>query len=118
MASRELARNDGATLNTTALVHELYMKVCAGHELSFSDPAQFFSYAAQAMRHILVDRARLRLRIKRGSGVRCSSSTDRTRSPTRPPSTRWSSTKRCRNSNATIRAPRNWSPCTISPDCR
>lgn len=69
MASRELARNGGATLNTTALVHELYVKVCAGHELSFSDPAQFFSYAAQAMRHILVDRARLRLRIKRGSGA-------------------------------------------------
>lgn len=69
MASRELARSDGATLNTTALVHELYMKVCAGHELKFTEPAQFFSYAAQAMRHILVDRARLRLRIKRGGGV-------------------------------------------------
>lgn len=69
MASRELARSDGATLNTTALVHELYMKVCTGNELTFSEPAQFFSYAAQAMRHILVDRARLRLRIKRGSGV-------------------------------------------------
>jgi RNA polymerase sigma factor (TIGR02999 family) len=69
MASRELARSDGATLNTTALVHELYMKVCTGNELTFSEPAQFFSYAAQAMRHILVDRARSRLRIKRGSGV-------------------------------------------------
>jgi len=69
MASRELARSDGASLNTTALVHELYMKVCAGRELTFDDPAQFFGYAAQAMRHILVDRARLRLRIKRGSGA-------------------------------------------------
>ncbi|HKE49739.1 MAG TPA: ECF-type sigma factor [Rhodanobacteraceae bacterium] len=69
MASRELAKNDGATLNTTALVHELYMKVCSGHERTFATPAQFFSYAAQAMRHILVDRARQRLRIKRGSGV-------------------------------------------------
>jgi RNA polymerase sigma factor (TIGR02999 family) len=69
MASRELARNDGATLNTTALVHELYMKVCSGRERTFANPAQFFSYAAQAMRHILVDRARQRLRIKRGSGV-------------------------------------------------
>ena len=69
MASRELARSDGATLNTTALVHELYMKVCAGHELTFAEPAQFFGYAAQAMRHILVDRARQRLRIKRGGGA-------------------------------------------------
>ena len=69
MASRELAKSDGATLNTTALVHELYMKVCSGQERTFSNPAQFFSYAAQAMRHILVDRARQRLRIKRGGGV-------------------------------------------------
>jgi RNA polymerase sigma factor (TIGR02999 family) len=69
MASRELSRNEGATLNTTALVHELYMKVCAGRERTFAEPAQFFGYAAQAMRHILVDRARQRLRIKRGGGV-------------------------------------------------
>ena len=69
MASRELARSDGATLNTTALVHELYVKICAGQELQFADPAQFFGYAAQAMRHILVDRARQRLRIKRGGGA-------------------------------------------------
>jgi len=69
MASRELAKSDGATLNTTALVHELYMKITTGRELTFTEPAQFFGYAAQAMRHILVDRARQRLRIKRGSGV-------------------------------------------------
>ena len=69
MASRELERNDGATLDTTALVHEMYMKVSAAGDLSFSDPKQFFSYAAQAMRHILVDRARERLAIKRGSGT-------------------------------------------------
>lgn len=69
MASRELARSDGATLNTTALVHELYVKVCAGQELHFDNPGQFFGYAAQAMRHILVDRARQRLRIKRGGGA-------------------------------------------------
>jgi len=69
MASRELAKSDGATLNTTALVHELYMKITTGRELTFAEPAQFFGYAAQAMRHILVDRARQRLRIKRGSGV-------------------------------------------------
>lgn len=69
MASRQLARNDGATLNTTALVHELYLKVCVGRELAFSDPAQFFSYAAQAMRHILVDRSRQRLRLRRGGNA-------------------------------------------------
>jgi len=69
MASQQLARVDGATLDTTALVHEVYVKICAGHELTFSNPVQFFDYAAQAMRHILVDRARQRLRFKRGGDV-------------------------------------------------
>ena len=69
MASRQLARGDGGTLNTTALVHELYMKVCANRQLAFDDPVQFFAYAAQAMRHIMVDRARARLSDKRGGGA-------------------------------------------------
>ena len=67
MAHRELGRGSArATLNTTALVHELYVKICAGRELEFADPAQFFAYAARAMRHILVDRARHRMRLKVG----------------------------------------------------
>lgn len=69
MASNQLARSSDATLNTTGLVHELYVRVSAARELEFSDPAQFFSYASQAMRHILVDHARQRLREKRGAGV-------------------------------------------------
>lgn len=69
MASNQLARSGDATLNTTGLVHELYVKVSAKRDLEFSDPAQFFSYASQAMRHILVDHARQRLREKRGAGV-------------------------------------------------
>ena len=69
MASNQLARSSGATLDTTSLVHELYVKVSAAATLEFSDPAQFFSYASQAMRHILVDHARQRLRVKRGAGV-------------------------------------------------
>lgn len=71
LAGRELAKlGPGATLNATALVHELYLKLQAGREPGFSDPAQFLGYAAQAMRHILVDRARARIRHKRGGGVR------------------------------------------------
>lgn len=66
MASRQLARDGGSTLNTTALVHELYVKLSTGRELPFDAPVQFFDYAAQAMRHILVDHARGRLRLKRG----------------------------------------------------
>lgn len=66
MASRQRARASGSTLNTTALVHELYLKLNASRELSFENPAQFFDYASQAMRHILVDRARERMSLKRG----------------------------------------------------
>jgi len=69
LASRQIDRGGPATLNTTGLVHELYVKVCDGRDLLFADPAQFFSYAAQAMRHILVDRARERLRHKRGGAL-------------------------------------------------
>jgi hypothetical protein len=57
MESRQRARA-GGTLNTTALVRELYLKLSSSANSTFHRPAQFFDYAAQAMRHILVDRAR------------------------------------------------------------
>jgi len=76
MASRQRQRAAGATLNTTALVHELYLKLSASRELAFESPAQFFDYAAQAMRHILVDRARERLSLKRGGDDRIVSADD------------------------------------------
>jgi RNA polymerase sigma factor (TIGR02999 family) len=69
MASRQRARASGSTLNTTGLVHELYLKLSASRELNFATPAQFFDYAAQAMRHILVDRARERMSLKKGGDV-------------------------------------------------
>jgi RNA polymerase sigma factor (TIGR02999 family) len=69
MASRQRRNAGAATLNTTALVHELYLKLSASGELVFAEPAQFFAYAAQAMRHILVDRARERISIKRGGNM-------------------------------------------------
>lgn len=69
MASGQRARASGSTLNTTGLVHELYLKLTSSRELSFETPAQFFDYAARAMRHILVDRARERMAIKRGGDV-------------------------------------------------
>jgi RNA polymerase sigma factor (TIGR02999 family) len=66
MAGRQLAQRRHDTLETTALVHELYLRMSAGHELAFEHPAQFFTYAAQAMRHLLADRARDRLRQRAG----------------------------------------------------
>ncbi len=69
---RELARSERRrnsapdTLRTTALVNELYLKLAQTERLRFGEPRQFFSYAAKAMRHILLDRAKLQMRLKRG----------------------------------------------------
>ena len=59
----------GDTLNTTALVHETYLKLCKVPHPSFTDREHFLAVAATAMRQILVDGARRRLRAKRGGGV-------------------------------------------------
>jgi RNA polymerase sigma factor (TIGR02999 family) len=68
MAARQLGGRERGTLDTTALVHELYLRIGAQEELKFSHPAQFFAYAARAMRHLLADRARDHLRQCAGGG--------------------------------------------------
>src|SRR5215831_8866138 len=68
MAGHQLAKGPEASLDTTALVHDLYLRVSANRELAFDHPAQFFAYAARAMRHLLRDRARDRLRQCAGGG--------------------------------------------------
>jgi len=66
MAGRRLAAGARGTLDTTALVHELYLRLNDKDGLRFGHPAQFFTYAARAMRHLLADRARDRLRQRAG----------------------------------------------------
>jgi RNA polymerase sigma factor (TIGR02999 family) len=67
MAARQLAKTPrGSTLETTALVHELYLRMSAHQDLNFGHRARFFAYAARAMRHLLADRARDRLRLRAG----------------------------------------------------
>lgn len=66
MAGRRLARGARGTLDTTALVHDLYLRVGRNNGLAFAHPEQFFAYAARAMRHLLADRARDRLRQRAG----------------------------------------------------
>lgn len=58
----------GATLQTTEVVHEAYMRL-AGSNVSWEDRAHFMRIAAGQMRHFLVDRARARKSAKRGGGV-------------------------------------------------
>ena len=66
MAGRKLDAQPHGTLDTTALVHELYLRLSGNPTLAFDHPAQFFAYAARAMRHLLCDRARQRLRQRAG----------------------------------------------------
>jgi RNA polymerase sigma-70 factor, ECF subfamily len=56
------------TLQTTALVHEAYLKLIDQHSVNWHNRAQFFALAAQAMRRILIDSARRHTSVKRGSG--------------------------------------------------
>ena len=56
------------TLQTTALVHEAYLKLADQRHTSWANRAHFFGIAAQAMRRILVDHARTRRRAKRDGG--------------------------------------------------
>ncbi|HYL35582.1 MAG TPA: sigma-70 family RNA polymerase sigma factor [Bryobacteraceae bacterium] len=59
----------GHVLQTTALVHEAYLRLIARQQVSVQTRTQFFAVAAQVMRRVLVDYARGRDRAKRGSGA-------------------------------------------------
>ena len=66
-AARFLRRERvGHTLQTTALIHETYLKLIDQREVNWQNRAHFFGIAAQAMRRILVDYAKARHREKRG----------------------------------------------------
>jgi len=59
----------GQTLQATALVHEVYLRLVGGGERRWEDRRHFFGAAAEAMRHILIDRARRRLRARHGGNA-------------------------------------------------
>ena len=67
--ARRARNRENHTLNTTGLVHELFLKLKIGSDPVFGGALQFFSYAARAMRHILLDRAIRRSRTKFGGDV-------------------------------------------------
>ena len=58
----------GHTLQTTALVHEAYLKLLGQHSVDWQNRAHFFGIAAQVMRRVLIDHARGHVRDKRGGG--------------------------------------------------
>ena len=70
IASRHLRGFSGhKTLQTTALVHEIYPRLLRVQEISWVDSAHFYAMCARLMRRVLVDHARSRQREKRGGGM-------------------------------------------------
>jgi RNA polymerase sigma factor (TIGR02999 family) len=70
IARRHLRReSDTRTIQTTALVHEAYLKLIDQTRINWQNRGQFFGIAAQIMRRILIDDARKRLRGKRGGNA-------------------------------------------------
>lgn len=71
MARRQLAGQQGRTLDATSLVHESYLKLLGSRGgARFEDRAHFFAYAASAMRSVVVDYARNRMARKRGGDLK------------------------------------------------
>jgi RNA polymerase sigma factor (TIGR02999 family) len=66
-AHRMAQEQPGQTLQPTALVHEAWLRLVGGDNVRFDGRGHFFSAAAEAMRRILIDRARQKLSLKRGA---------------------------------------------------
>jgi len=71
IARRQLAQHRTSdTLNTTALVHEAYLKLVDQTRVDINDRHHFYAISARAMRQIIIDYARKRIAMKRGGGRR------------------------------------------------
>jgi RNA polymerase sigma factor (TIGR02999 family) len=70
MAAARMAQEAaGQTLQATALVHEAWLRMVATGQRTWQNRAHFFGAASEAMRRILIERARHKSRLKRGAGV-------------------------------------------------
>ena len=69
-AQRYMARERvDHTLQATALIHEVYVRLVAAERVDWQDRNHFFAVCARQMRHILTDMARSRQYLKRGAGA-------------------------------------------------
>jgi RNA polymerase sigma factor (TIGR02999 family) len=70
LAAYKMAHNAaGHTLQPTALVHEVWMRLVGSENPTFENRAHFFAAAAEAMRHLLIDNARRKLARRHGGGL-------------------------------------------------
>jgi RNA polymerase sigma factor (TIGR02999 family) len=70
LAAHKLARETpGQTLQTTALVHEAWLRLAGKKDSHWQNHMHFLAAAAEAMRHILIDNARRKSRVRHGKGL-------------------------------------------------
>jgi RNA polymerase sigma factor (TIGR02999 family) len=70
LAAQKLSREPpGQTLQATALVHEVYLRLVGDEPQSWNSRGHFFAAAAEAMRRIIIENARRKRTIKRGGGI-------------------------------------------------
>ena len=70
LAAHKMAQQPpGQTLQATALVHDAWLKLVGSGKQNWDSRRHFFSAAAEAMRHILIDRARRKNRVRHGKGL-------------------------------------------------
>jgi len=70
LAAAKMAREPGGqTLQATALVHEAWLRLGADQQPAWQNRAHFFASAAEAMRRILIERARRRHALRHGGGL-------------------------------------------------
>ena len=70
LAAYKMAHNAaGHTLQPTALVHEVWLRLVGSENPAFENRAHFFAAAAEAMRHLLIDNARRKLARRHGGGL-------------------------------------------------
>jgi RNA polymerase sigma factor (TIGR02999 family) len=71
LARQRVRRDPAASLDTTGLVHEAYLKLAHTPRADLRDRGHFLSLASRVMRNLLTDHARARRAAKRGAGVAC-----------------------------------------------
>jgi RNA polymerase sigma factor (TIGR02999 family) len=70
LAANKLAKEiPGQTLQTTALVHEAWLRLAGKRDSHWQSQVHFLAAAAEAMRHILIDNARRKSRVRHGKGL-------------------------------------------------
>ena len=81
LASRQLNGQSHATMHTTRLVHDAYLRLAGAGRNAVQNRAHFFALASTVMRQVLCDHSRARLRNKRGGGQQVDSLDDGVEAP-------------------------------------